>query len=149
VSIEPIGVVKSPVVEAVDKGWGAIVSEIHLKPELAPGLTGLEAFSHVLVVFLMHKASWDRRTDLVRRPQGREDMPMVGIFAQRAKHRPNPIGITPVRLLSVNGGVVRVQGLDAIDDTPVVDIKPYFPAYDWIDRAEVPDWVDRLMRGYF
>jgi tRNA (Thr-GGU) A37 N-methylase len=76
-------------------------------------------------------------------------MPEIGIFAQRAKHRPNPIGLTAVRLLSVAGNVLTVRGLDAIDGSPVLDIKPYFPAFDRVDDANAPEWVGRLMEGYF
>lgn len=121
---EPVGYVKSRVTEAVDEGWGEVVSEIHLAERLAPGLRGIDQFSHLLVLFFMHQASFSEETDLVRRQRGRADMPMTGIFAQRAKHRPNPIGVTAVRLLGVHGTVLRVQGLDAIDGTPVLDIKP-------------------------
>ncbi len=147
--LEPIGTVRSPVSEGVDKDWGGVVAEIHLADHLAPGLRGLEQFSHVLVVFFMHKSSFAPETDLVRRPQGRSDMPESGIFAQRAKHRPNPIGVTAVELVSVHGNVVTVKGLDAIDETPVLDIKPYFPVYDRVEKALVPEWVYRLMIGYF
>lgn len=76
-------------------------------------------------------------------------MPLVGIFAQRAKDRPNPIGITAVSLLSVTSDSVFVRGLDAIDGTPVLDLKPYYPQYDCMDGAIVPEWVVRLMEGYF
>jgi len=76
-------------------------------------------------------------------------MPQIGIFAQRARHRPNPIGITAVRLIGVEGRVLSVRGLDAIDGTPVLDIKPYFPVYDHDSGAVVPEWVERLMKGYF
>lgn len=145
----PIGTVVSPVMEGVDRGWGDVLSEIVVDPALADGLKGLESFSHIIVVFAMHKSTWTAGTDLVRRPQGREDMPYLGIFAQRAKHRPNPIGITRVRLLGVKGNVLSVQGLDAIDGTPVLDVKPYFPQYDAAPDARIPEWVDRLMSGYF
>jgi tRNA-Thr(GGU) m(6)t(6)A37 methyltransferase TsaA len=144
-----IGVVRSPVAEGVDEGWGSFVSEIHLGEEYAPGLRGLEEFSHVIVVFLMHEATFNPGEDLVRRPRERADMPEIGIFAQRAKHRPNPIGLTAVRLLSVRGNVLTVQGLDAIDGSPVLDIKPYFPAFDRVDDATTPEWVGKLMQGYF
>ena len=146
---KPIGTVKSPVREGVDVGWGSVVSEIHIDPEYADGLIGLEAFSHAVVVFYMHQSSWTPASDLIRRPQGRADMPRLGIFAQRAKHRPNPIGITTVRLLGVDGNVLKVQGLDAIDGTPVVDIKPYFPQFDEAPGSRTPEWVGRLMAGYF
>ena len=146
---KPIGTVKSPVREGVDVGWGSVVSEIHIDPEYADGLIGIEAFSHAVVVFYMHQSSWTPASDLIRRPQGRADMPRIGIFAQRAKHRPNPIGITSVRLLGVEGNLLRVKGLDAIDGTPVLDIKPYFSQFDSAADSHTPEWVDRLMSGYF
>jgi len=146
---QPIGIVKSPVKEAVDKGWGEVTSELHINKEYADGLKGIDAFSHIVVVFQMHQSTWNPETDLVRRPQGRADMPLLGIFAQRAKHRPNPIGITAVKLLGVKGNVLTVKALDAIDGTPILDIKPYFPKYDRIDKSTIPEWVDRIMEGYF
>lgn len=76
-------------------------------------------------------------------------MPEVGIFAQRAKDRPNPIGITAVQIVEVLPDCLVVRGLDAIDGTPVLDIKPYVPAYDRVAEAKVPEWADRLMDGYF
>jgi tRNA-Thr(GGU) m(6)t(6)A37 methyltransferase TsaA len=96
----------------------------------------------------MHKATVNLETDLVRQPQGRSDMPYVGIFAQRAKHRPNPIGITTVEIISVEEGILTVKGLDAINDTPVIDIKPYFPIFDKAN-AYTPEWVNELMKTYF
>lgn len=148
--LQPIGVVRSPITEGVDLGWGAVESEIHLRPSLAEGLRGLADFSHALVIFLMHTApAFNPATDLVRRPRGQADMPELGIFAQRAKHRPNPIGLTAVRVLAVDGPVVRVRGLDAIDGSPVLDLKPYFPVFDQAAAAATPEWVDRLMQGYF
>ncbi len=148
-NLRPIGFVKSPVTEPTDENWGNVVSEIHLSHELAPGLQGVERFSHLIVIFFMHRATFDPTDDLVRRPRGRADMPELGIFAQRAKHRPNPIGATAVELVGMEGNVLRVRGLDAIDGTPVLDIKPYFPAFDRVDHAVVPEWVERLMGGYF
>ncbi len=148
-NFEPIGIVKSPVKEGVDEGWGKVVSEIRLNKDLAPGLSGPSEFSHIIVVFYMHESSWTPKSDLVRRPQGRADMPGLGIFAQRAKHRPNPIGITAVQLLNINDNVITVKGLDAIDGTPVLDIKPYFPQYDRVEKAKIPEWVSRLMVNYF
>lgn len=145
----PIGRVKSPVSEGMDLGWGSVTSEIQIDAKFADGLTGIESFSHIVVVFEMHLSTWTPGNDLVRRPQGRADMPRIGIFAQRAKHRPNPIGITSVRLLGVDGNALRVQGLDAIDGTPVLDIKPYFSQFDSTRDARAPEWVDRLMSGYF
>jgi tRNA-Thr(GGU) m(6)t(6)A37 methyltransferase TsaA len=109
----PIGFVKSPVKEGVNEGWGRVVSEIRLDKKLEEGLRGIADFSHIIVVFEMHKSTWNPATDLVRRTQGRSELPPVGIFAQRAKHRPNPIGITAVKLLGVEKNVLKVGGLDA------------------------------------
>jgi tRNA-Thr(GGU) m(6)t(6)A37 methyltransferase TsaA len=144
-----IGVVRCSVQEGRDEDWGDVVSELHLDAELAGGLDGIDEFSHVLVVYWMHASSFDVARDLVRRPRWRADMPELGIFAQRAKHRPNPIGVTAVRVVGRDGAVLRVRGLDAIDGTPLVDVKPYVPAFDRVDAPTVPEWIDRLMRGYF
>lgn len=148
-NITEIGFIRSPVLEARDYNWGSIVSEIHLKAEFVPGWQGIEQFSHIVVLYYMHQAGFDPETDLLRRPRGRADMPTLGIFAQRARHRPTPIGISTVKLIGVESGVLEVKGLDAIDGTPVLDVKPYFPVFDRAEEATVPDWVDRLMQGYF
>jgi len=144
-----IGSVKSPQTEAVDEGWGNVVAEIELQKGLGAGLQGLSEFSHALVVFFMHEARFDWKNDVLRRPRGLDDMPEIGIFAQRARSRPNSIGVSAVEIISVEGDIVRVRGLDAIDGTPILDIKPYFPVYDYVENARVPAWVDRLMEGYF
>jgi len=144
-----IGRVVCPVTGPRDHDWGEVQSEIELLPQFQRGLVGLGDFSHVLVVTFMHGARYEEARHLTRRPQERDDMPEVGIFAQRAKDRPNPIGVTAVRLLSVSPDRVTVLGLDAIDGTPVLDIKPYYPQYDSPAGVHVPEWVDRLMRGYF
>ena len=147
--IEPIGVVESPIKEPIDEKWGSVISRIVLKPGLAPGLLGLDSFSHVIVVTYLHKASFDPSRHLQRRPRGLAQMPKVGIFSQRAKDRPNHLGFTAVELLEVGENDVTVRGLDAIDGTPVIDIKPYYPQYDRILSAVVPDWVNDLMKDYF
>jgi len=145
----PIGFVESPVKEAVDENWGSVVSRIRLIKPWERGLKGLGEFSHLLIVFHMHQATHDPKTDLVRRPRGQADMPAVGIFSQRAKHRPNPIGITAVRLLGIKGATLVVQGLDAIDGSPVLDLKPYVPEFDRVAGAKIPNWMKKLMKGYF
>jgi tRNA-Thr(GGU) m(6)t(6)A37 methyltransferase TsaA len=148
-NLEPIGVVKNGTTEAGDAAWGEIVSEVELRPELAGGLQGLDSFSHAVVVFLMHEARFDPAQHLQRRPRDRGDMPLLGAFAQRAKHRPNPIGVTTVRIERVAGRSLFVRGLDAVDGTPVLDLKPHFPVFDAPENPVVPDWVARLMDGYF
>jgi len=142
-------VVYKEVKEPIDEGWGHVVSEVVLDETLADGLDGLEAFSHVLVLYWMHRAAEAEPVRMRRRPQGRADMPEVGIFAQRARHRPNPIGVTAVRLLRREKNRLMVQGLDAINGTPVVDVKPYVPQFDSVEAPTTPTWVNQLMERYF
>ena len=146
--LEPIGVVKNSVENKKDVSWGEDTSTIVLNEEYYTSLKGLEDFSHVIVLYYLDKANYDSRKHLQRRPQNRDDMPLVGIFSQRGKDRPNRIGMTSVEIVSVSERELTVKGLDAIDGTPVLDIKPYYPVYDK-KEATVPEWVDRLMEHYF
>ncbi len=146
--LKPIGFVKTPISDTKDWNWGEVHSEIVIDVSLAPGLKGLEDFSHLIVIFYMHKTTVNLEKNLVRHPRESTDFPFIGIFAQRAKHRPNPIGITTVPIISVQNNIITVERLDAIDGTPILDIKPYFPIFDRVD-AKTPKWVDELMKGYF
>ena len=147
-TVRPIGTVKNHVTVRKDTAWGKDVSCVILDKAYIGGLKGLEDFSHAIIVFLLDQARFDPEKHLQRRPQNREDMPVTGIFAQRGKDRPNRIGITAVEIVSVTEDCLSVRGLDAIDGTPVLDIKPYYPVYDRKEAA-VPEWVDRLMEHYF
>jgi len=133
--------------EQVDAGWGKIESRIVFNKELAPALKGLTDFSHVMVIFWMHQA--EKTSVWQRRPQGREDMPVIGLYAQRSKHRVNQIGVTVVPIIDLEGNVLTVRRLDAINGTPVLDIKPYCPIYDRPENVRTPPWFDRLMVDYF
>ena len=144
----PIGFVSNDVSVKKDAAWGKDVSRIVLDQIYVPGLRGIEYFSHAIILFHLDQAAYVVERHVQRRPQNRDDMPVVGIFAQRCKDRPNRIGMTSVEIVSVDDDAFVVRGLDAIDGTPVLDIKPYFPAYDKRD-AHVPEWVDRLMEHYF
>ena len=146
--LTPIGTVKNSVKNRKDSSWGDDVSLIILDEQYKCGLKELENFSHAVILFHLDKAKFEKERHLQRHPQNRDDMPLVGIFSQRGKDRPNRIGITSVEIVSVEEGILAVKGLDAIDGTPVLDIKPYYPAYDKKD-ASVPEWVDRLMAHYF
>ena len=149
-NVRSIGSVRCAVTEMSQGGWAKVESEIHLDPALARGLQGLAGFSHVLVVFFLDRAQgFDPAKQLLRRPRGREDMQEVGVFAQRTKFRPNPLGITAVQLLGIDGNVLKVRGLDALDGTPVLDIKPYMPPFDRMDDVKMPPWVGAFMDGYF
>ena len=149
IEFESIGTVNNNVTDKKDIDWGKNVSKIVINPELKDGLMGLSEFSHIIVVYYLHEAKFNMEKHLTRRPRDREDMPLSGIFSQRAKDRPNPIGITSVKLVCVEDNVITVKGLDAVDGTPVLDIKPYFPVFDSKSNAEVPEWVERLMDNYF
>lgn len=146
--MKPIGYIENDVENRKDVSWGNDVSAIILNEEYHGGLKGLEEFSHVTIIYYLDKAKFDRDKHLQRRPQNRDDMPLVGIFSQRGKDRPNQIGITSVQIVSVSDNELTVKGLDAIDGTPVLDIKPYYPVYDQ-KVAKVPEWVKRLMEHYF
>jgi len=143
-----IGEVKSSVTEAVDMNWGEVVSEIVLKPKYAPGLLGLGDFSHAMILTFLNEAKYDPDVHLRRHPQENMDNPLLGIFAQRARHRPNRIGVTACEIVEVTENSVKVRALDAIDGTPVIDVKPYVPVYDRKD-ASIPEWMENMMKGYF
>jgi tRNA (adenine37-N6)-methyltransferase len=145
---EPIGEVRCPTTP-VGPPWGTVLSELHLRPNLAAGLEGIQQFSHLLVLFFMHQAVYRTERDLVRRPGGRQEMPRVGIFAQRASSRPNPLGVSVVRLLHQQAAILSVQGLDAFDGSPILDVKPYVSNFDRATPSVEPDWVARFMCDYF
>lgn len=147
--ITQIGQVVNQVGNRKDTGWGTDVSEIILDEKYIGGLEGLADFSHAVIVYYLDQANFDLNEHLQRRPQNREEMPLRGIFAQRGKDRPNQIGLTTVEIISVFEDRLIVKGLDAIADTPVLDIKPYYPMYDCREGAVVPEWVHQLMREYF
>jgi tRNA-Thr(GGU) m(6)t(6)A37 methyltransferase TsaA len=149
-NVHRIGSVKCPVTEMSQGGWARVESEIHLEAQYVGGLQGLAGFSHIIVVFFFDRAQgFDLEKQLLRRPRGMEDMHEVGVFAQRTKFRPNPLGVSAVKLLEIAGNVVKVRGLDALDGTPVLDIKPYMPPFDRVEDVKMPLWVGRVMEGYF
>lgn len=150
ITLSPIGYVRNGITELVDENWGNVVSEIIIKDKaLLKGLNGIEEFSHAIIIFYMHRSTFDIKKDVSRKPGGREDMPELGIFSQRAKHRPNPIGITTVEIIKIENDNLVVKGLDAVDWTPILDIKPYFPVFDQANNAKTPAWVDEFMKNYF
>jgi tRNA (adenine37-N6)-methyltransferase len=111
-------------------------------------LTGLDGFSHVEVVFFFDRLAEREDYRQPLRPRGRADLPEVGVFADRGPRRPNRIGCTTCEVVSVRGRELRVRGLDAVDGTPVLDIKPVMRQF-LPGRIRQPEWVDRLMADYF
>jgi tRNA-Thr(GGU) m(6)t(6)A37 methyltransferase TsaA len=136
----PIGFVRSPI-KATPKpeyDWTGVVSEIVIEPEFSAGLEGLERYSHVIVIFWAHKATDKTKMALRVRYRGDPALPEVGVFASRSLFRPNPIGMKVVRLLEKQNNVLRLEGLDALDGTPVLDIKPFIPDNDAPKDAQAP-----------
>lgn len=150
-AVSPIGVVRSERDEPIDDGWDQIKTSIELDPkELKPeAVLGLSDFSHIEVIFLFDRSDPATVHRGARRSRGREDWPLTGILAQRSKDRPNRLGVTICRLLKVEGLTLHVQGLDAIEGTPVLDIKPVMKGY--LPRGEIrePQWAGDLMAGYW
>jgi len=140
--ISPIGVVKRASSNEDVKNKN-LVSRIVLKENLAKALDGIEEFSHIFVIFWLHKISDNGKAMLKVHPRGRTDLPIVGIFATRTPNRPNPIGLTLVELVKREKYILWVKGLDAFDGTPVLDIKPY-DKWDANINAEVPEWLAKL-----
>jgi tRNA-Thr(GGU) m(6)t(6)A37 methyltransferase TsaA len=149
ITVTPIGYVHNRITQPVDSGWGTVESRIVLEPAWRGALEGLGEFSHVQVLTYLHKiSSEDRAVPAQRRPRGRADMPLLGVFSQRARVRPNPIGLTACEIVKVEMETLTVTGLDAIDGTPVLDIKPYVPVFDRIESPTTPSWVGLLFVDY-
>ncbi|HLG97097.1 MAG TPA: SAM-dependent methyltransferase [Bryobacteraceae bacterium] len=147
----PIGTVRSPIHEPLDDVWGGVTARIELDTSrfAEDCLAGLDEFSHVEIVFVFDQVA-ETDVDLgARHPRGRADWPKVGIFAQRARRRPNRIGATICRLISVRPLAIEVEGLDAIDGTPVLDIKPYVRQFGPRGDVHQPAWATELMARYW
>jgi len=152
IQVQSIGVVRSPVTTSSrDIPWGGVVSTLELDPAVvdARATTGLEEFSHVQVVFHLHQVPVEEIEHGVRHPKNRADWPEVGILAQRARRRPNRIGVTTCQLLKVDGLKLTVSDLDAIDGTPVIDVKPYMEEFGPRGEVRQPKWSRELMATYF
>jgi tRNA-Thr(GGU) m(6)t(6)A37 methyltransferase TsaA len=150
-TVKSIGVVRASRDAAEDDDWDAVTSRIELDPQAvdADATAGLHTFSHIEVVFLFDRVDSDSVCRGARHPIGNLDWPMTGILAQRAKDRPNRIGSTVCRVLDVNGHTIDVQGLDAIEGTPVIDIKPYMTGFAPRGSVDEPTWAKELMSGYW
>lgn len=148
--LEPVAVVHSPRTQRTDADWANVESVIELrKPYTAESLEGLADFSHLEIVFLMHAIDESEIVASSRHPRENPDWPRVGIFAQRGAKRPNRIGVSRCTLLAIDGPRIRVRGLDAIDGTPVLDIKPYMREFGPLGEVRQPQWADEVMRGYY
>jgi tRNA (Thr-GGU) A37 N-methylase len=149
--LEPIGVVSGGREVPTDDDWGKSRARLVLDARrfTPDSLAGLSDFSHLEVVYYFDRVRDDEIVTGARHPRGRADWPLVGIFAQRGKNRPNRLGVSVCRLISVDGLEVEVEGLDAIAGTPILDIKPVLTGF--LPRGELrePPWVTELMQDYW
>lgn len=151
IAMYPIGFVRGGREDPIDDNWGQSRCVIELDvTEAGPGaLTGLDAFSHAEIVYVFDNVRHEEITRGARHPRGRADWPKVGIFAQRGKNRPNRLGVTVCRIIRVDDTCLEVEGLDAIDGTPVLDIKPVLSGF--LPRGDVrePAWAREIMKDYW
>ena len=148
--LKPIATVRSPRAEVRNDHWGAVVAEIVLEDWLpAEALDGLETFSHVEVIFHFDRVAESAIIAGARHPRNNPDWPRVGIFAQRGKNRPNRLGLTTARVLRRDGRTLLVHGLDAVDGTPVLDIKPVMIEFLPREPVTQPAWAAELMAEYW
>jgi tRNA-Thr(GGU) m(6)t(6)A37 methyltransferase TsaA len=127
------------------RGFVPTVSELVIAPEFEGLLDGIEDFSHALVLYWAHFVGPEGRSLIKVHPMGRKDLPLVGIFSTCSPARPNPVCVSAVRILERRGLTLRVEGLDAVDGSPVVDIKPYLPSYYAVENAKLSDWMNRIL----
>ena len=151
IEMTPIGIVHSTRKNPEDDNWDAEQTSIELDPNQFPAdaLTGLEAFSHAEIIFYMHQVPASKIETHARHPRNNPAWPKVGIFAQRAKNRPNQIGATICKIKSVAANVLHVEGLDAIEGTPVLDIKPWVKEFAPRTPTTQPPWITELMQSYW
>lgn len=142
ITMVPIGRARNTIKRPTLAGWKNSVTTVTLDRRYAKGLDGIEGYSHVIIVYWMGQ---EKECHLKHHPQGRQDVPYGGIFSCRCPQRPNRIAMSTVQLLARNRNSIKVKGLDILDSTPILDIKPYTPQYDLVSRAKVPNWVDRLV----
>ncbi len=164
--LQPVGVVRSKIVEPILSAGESDLSlemrmesvkahhreveecicELVIDPEMEELLDGIEGFSHVLVLYWPHLIDPARRRLRKVHPMGRKDMPMQGIFATCSPARPNPVLVSAVSLVARNGNVLTVKGLEAVDGSPIIDVKPYSKSYLMVDKLKMPDWMEQIHR---
>jgi tRNA-Thr(GGU) m(6)t(6)A37 methyltransferase TsaA len=150
ITMTPIGYVRGGRGEATKDHWGGNSSRIELDARFGPeALAGIDQLSHIEVLFYFHLHAGEPTETGSRHPRDRADWPKVGIFAQRGRMRPNRIGLTTCRVVRVRGTSVEVEGLDAVDGTPVLDIKPVWSGNFPRGQFREPDWARELMENYW
>ena len=164
--IRPVGFVKNDIINPslkakgkdieIDKGIKkaakeakrihSIISDLVINPELDGILDGLEDFSHALVLYWPNLLSHQGRSLIKVHPMGQKHFPLVGVFSTCSPARPNPVLVTTVRVLERKGNILRVQGLEAVNGSPIIDIKPYTPSYYLAEDVKVSPWMEKIQR---
>jgi len=145
-TLQPIGWVRSELKQPGKRNCEDVISESVIDNSLSEALDGLEDFSHIIILYWMNRLTAGTIKNKIH-PHGEMDLPLVGLFATRSPRRPNSIGVTTVRLLERQGNILKVKGLDAIDGTPVIDIKPHLPGRDSLADAKVPQWLGKQINN--
>ncbi|HWC22472.1 MAG TPA: SAM-dependent methyltransferase [Flexivirga sp.] len=149
-TVTPVAHVRSGRHDAVDDFWGGTECRIELTPEYdAESLSGLRDFSHLEIVYLFDRVDPASVETTARHPRNRSDWPLVGIFGQRGRRRPNRLGVSRCGLVGVEGRVLVVEGLDAVEGTPVLDIKPWMAEFGPRGEVRQPAWAGELMTNYY
>lgn len=150
ITVRPIAYVRGGRSQIIDDEWGDSRADIVLEPAFsAEAIFGLAEFSHLEVIFLFDQAPEAKIETGARHPRDRADWPNVGIFAQRGKNRPNRLGLCTCKILGVTGTTISVEGLDAIDGTPVLDLKPVMREFLPREQVKQPGWATEIMRAYW
>jgi tRNA-Thr(GGU) m(6)t(6)A37 methyltransferase TsaA len=149
IKLTPIATVKNSRTEPIDDNWETIIAEIELADHIpTEAFASIGDFSHLEIIYYFDKVK-NEEVVFSGRPRGNPNYPLVGIFGQRKKDRPNQIGLTTVELLEHNGRSIKVKFLDAIDGTPILDIKPVFKEFQPKSEIRQPVWVSDLMKNYW
>ncbi len=149
IKLQPIASVKNTRTEPIDDNWETITADIELADDIpTEAFDSISDFSHLEIIYYFDKVN---KEDIVfsGRPRGNPNYPLVGIFGQRKKDRPNTIGLATVELLGHKGRTIKVKFLDAIDGTPVLDIKPVFKEFQLKAEIRQPVWVADVMKNYW
>jgi tRNA-Thr(GGU) m(6)t(6)A37 methyltransferase TsaA len=160
IELKPVGIVKN---QSREPTWGddfgalnwqeralkmkeqqESVSELVIDADLEGILDGIDDFSHLKVLYWAHLVPLEKRSTTRVHPMGNGDFPLVGVFATHSPARPNSILATTVKLLERNGNILRVSGLDALDGSPILDIKPYIPAHEDAGNVRIPSWMQKI-----
>ena len=150
IKLQPIAYVKNSRTEIEDDNWGNVISEIELDDKIiTEAFEGIDDFSHLEIIFYMNRVLDDKAKAQFRHPRNNTKLPKLGTYAQRNKNRPNKLGLTTVELIERNGRRLKVKKLDAINGTPILDIKPVMKEYQAKGEIVQPDWTKEIMKNYW